>query len=79
MKVKDLIKQLQEMDGECQVRVIADHGQTLMQAEGAEYSYLLNEDIDEYMPENEYHEDDLIDLEEYSKKDFTRIVVVYSN
>jgi hypothetical protein len=55
MKVKDLIKELLELDGDCEVYVEADHGQT---PEPAHY-------INEYYDQNpeEYYGEELLPID----------------
>ena len=56
MKVKELIEYLQKFDGELEVYVYADHGQTATKADKPEI-YFTYEEL-EFQIEDYYHKDD---------------------
>jgi len=64
MKVKELIKLLQKFNGDTEVTVWADHGQTDFKCSQAEEAFISKDEWDSYMMEGT-HPDDVEDLEDY--------------
>lgn len=61
MRVKDLIEELQKVDGDLKVYVFADHGQQTIQAGTFGVRYCYKEDSGLYTIEENFSKQDLID------------------
>lgn len=61
MKVKDLMRELRNVDGELDVYVYADHGQDTMNASTFGVRYCYKDEVGNYSLEESYSEKDLLE------------------
>lgn len=79
MKVRNLILELSKLDPDLTVWKSRDaEGNGFMEVVDADNSYFIpTAELDHYMVEDVYHDDDFIDDDDLNKSEMTEVVVIW--